>query len=101
VTRRKVRFTESARKHVQLLADWWRDNSARPEILDHDLSEAIRTLSLLLGIGQRFLAPIPGVRRFYLERLTVHLYYTYDDDEVVIRAVWHARRGSGPDFGSL
>jgi hypothetical protein len=41
-----------------------------------------------------------GVRRFYLERLMSHLYYTYDEHEVLIRAVWHARRGSGPDFGS-
>lgn len=42
-----------------------------------------------------------GVRRFYLERLMSHLYYTYDGHEVVIRALWHARRGSGPDFGSF
>ena len=40
-----------------------------------------------------------GMRRLYLERLMSHLYYTYDEREVVIRAVWHARRGTGPDFG--
>ena len=28
-----------------------------------------------------------------------HLYYSYDEREVVIRALWHARRGTGPDFG--
>lgn len=29
-----------------------------------------------------------------------HLYYTYDEGEVVIRALWHTRRGSRPDLGS-
>lgn len=58
-------------------------------------------LSRLPGIGSPYpRAPIAGVRRLYLERLTSHLYYTFDDREVVIRALWHARRGSGPDFGS-
>lgn len=30
-----------------------------------------------------------------------HLYYTYDQHELVIRALWHARRGSGPKLGTL
>ena len=102
MTRRTVRFTATAREHVRLFKRWWRENSERPEILHHDLDEAIKMVSLLPGIGSLYpAAPIPGVRRLYLERLTSHLYYTYDEREVVIRALWHARRGSGPDLGSL
>lgn len=102
MTRRKLRFTATAREHVRLLKKWWRENSARPEILDDDLSGALKMLSVAPGIGQPYLsAPAPGVRRLYIERLVVHLYYTYDEREVVIRALWHARRGSGPDFGKL
>lgn len=101
MTRRKIRFTATAREHLRLLKRWWRENSARPEILDHDLGEAIRTLSVLPGIGSPYrTTSIPGVRRLFVERLTSHLYYTYDDREVVIRALWHARRGSRPDLGS-
>lgn len=97
--RRKVRSTATAQEHVRLFKRWWQENSARPEILHHDLEEAVRTLSLLPGIGSPFSsASIPGVRRLYLERLVSHLYYTFDDREVVIRALWHARRGSGPDL---
>ena len=56
-------------------------------------------LTTLPGIGSRYSeSSIPGVRRLYMERLVSHLYYTYDEREVVVRAVWHARRGSGPDL---
>jgi plasmid stabilization system protein ParE len=102
VTRRKVLFTATAQEHVRLFEQWWRENSPRPEILHHDLDDAISTLSLLPGIGSPYPADaIPGVRRLYIERLVSHLYYTFDDREVVIRALWHARRGSGPDLSSL
>jgi len=100
VTRRKVRFTVTAQSHVRLLRRWWLENSAYPEILRHDLDKAVTTLSAVPGIGSPYpSAPIPGVRRLYLERLMSHIYYTYDEREVVIRALWHARRGSGPEFG--
>ena len=101
MTRRKLRFTATAREHVRLLKEWWRENSARPEILDQDLSGALQMLSIAPGIGQPYSkSPINGVRRLYLERLMSHVYYTYDQREVVVRALWHARRGAGPDFGS-
>ena len=101
MTRRKIRFTATAQNHVRLLRRWWSESSAHPEILQQDLDKAIGTLSILPGIGVRYpSAPIPGVRRLYLERLTSHLYYTYDEREIIIRALWHARRGSGPEFGS-
>jgi plasmid stabilization system protein ParE len=100
VTRRKVRFTATARKHVRLLKQWWQENSARPEIIHHDLDEAIKLLAVVPAIGSLYpTSPFNGTRRFYLERLMSHLYFTYDEKELVIRAVWHARRGSGPDFG--
>jgi len=75
-------------------------NAVYPEILQQDVDKAISTLSLVPGIGSPYpSAPIPGVRRLYLERLMSHIYYTYDEREVVIRALWHARRDSVPDFG--
>lgn len=57
-------------------------------------------VSIVPGIGSIYRSsPIVGVRRLYLERLMSHLYYTHDEREVVIRALWHARRGSTPDLG--
>ena len=39
---------------------------------------------------------LPGVRRLYLQKVGVHLYYTFDDDDVIVRALWGARRRRGP-----
>lgn len=100
MTRRKVRFTATARQHVRLFQQWWQENSVRPEILHHDLREALKLLSALPGMGLPYPATtLPGVRRLYIERLRSHLYYTYDEREILIRALWHASRGSGPDLG--
>jgi plasmid stabilization system protein ParE len=102
VTRRRVRFTATAREQVRLLKQWWQENSVRPEILHQDLGEAVKMLSVVPGIGKPYpIAPMPGIRRLYLGRLMSHIYYTYSEREVLVRALWHARRGSGPDFGSL
>jgi hypothetical protein len=36
------------------------------------------------------------MRRIFLERLGVHVYFTFDDKMVIVRAVWGARRRRGP-----
>ena len=41
-------------------------------------------------------ARVQGIRRIYLPKVAYHLYYTFDDDEVLVRALWGARRGRGP-----
>jgi hypothetical protein len=33
-----------------------------------------------------------------LQKLGCHLYYTFDDDEVIVRALWGARREHGPEI---
>ena len=39
--RRTVRFTATAREHVQHLERWWQENSPHPEILAEDLQEPL------------------------------------------------------------
>lgn len=34
---------------------------------------------------------VPGVRRVYLRRIHAHIYYTFDDEQVIVRALWGAR----------
>ena len=86
MNRRRVRFTATARRHVRLLSEWWKENSSSPEILEEDLAEALKMLSAFPTIGSSYSpSPVPGVRRIYLDRLTCHLYYTFDDAAVVVR----------------
>lgn len=41
-------------------------------------------------------AGIPQLRRIYVPKVACHLYYTFDDSTVVVRAFWGARRERGP-----
>ena len=54
-------------------------------------------LALLPGAGAPYTqAPVPGLRRWYLPKVDCHLYYTFDEHEVIVRALWGARRRRGP-----
>jgi plasmid stabilization system protein ParE len=62
-----------------------------------DLEAAIQVVAVLPGAGTPYVqGGVSGLRRFYLRRLDCHLYYTFDDHEVLVRAIWGARRDRGP-----
>jgi plasmid stabilization system protein ParE len=94
---RRVRFTRTAREHLRESKKWWRENRADQATLVEDVEDALFVIARLPGAGSPYAdAPSGDVRRIYLRRVSSHLYYTFNDDEVVIRALWHASRGSGP-----
>ena len=102
---RRVRFTATAQRHVTREKIWWLENRLHneifatefEEIFATEFEEGLRVLSLLPGAGTPYAAAgIPGLRRLYLRKLTCHLYYTFDEHEVTVRAVWGARRRHGP-----
>jgi hypothetical protein len=94
---RHVSFTLTARRHVEQQQAWWRENRDYPEVFAEELDQALAIITMLPGAGTLYAhSPIPGVRRVYLRRADVHLYYTFDDTRVIVRAVWGARRGRGP-----
>jgi plasmid stabilization system protein ParE len=94
---RRVRFTATAQQHVRREKTWWLENRTHTEIFAAELEAALRIVARLPGAGTLYPgSPIAGVRRVYLTKVACHLYYTFDDDEVVVRALWGARRGHGP-----
>jgi plasmid stabilization system protein ParE len=95
VKRRHVQFTATARRHVLRERDWWVNNGEYVDIFTSDLESAIEMIAKLPGVGSMY-APVPGMRRVFLERVGVHLYFTFDKDAVIVRAVWGARRRRGP-----
>ena len=86
---RRVRFTEGARAQIVEQKLWWVRNRDHMEVFGEELQEAVALLRISPAAGTGYPRPaIPGMRRIYLRRLSSHLYYTFDDDEVIVsRAV--------------
>ena len=67
------------------------------EIFATEFDASLRVLELLPGSGSQYpQAGVDGLRRIYLRKIACHLYYTFDEREVVVRALWGAFRGHGP-----
>ena len=96
---RRVRFTEAARAQIAEHKLWWARNRDHIEVLGEELQEAVALLRISPGAGTSYPRPrLPGVRRVYLRRLSSHLYYTFDDAEVIVRSFWHAKRKKRPSL---
>jgi hypothetical protein len=97
VTQRRVRFTATAEEHIDREHGWWRENRNYHQVFTWELNLATELVAILPGAGSEYPpAGIPGLRRMYLRRIGCHIYYTFDDHEVIIRALWGARRERGP-----
>jgi plasmid stabilization system protein ParE len=96
---RRVRFTSTARHHVQREKLWWLENRTHTDIFVDEFEQALRTLAFLPGSGTSYpQADVIGLRRIYVPKVACHLYYTFDNTEVIVRAFWGARRERGPRF---
>ena len=90
-------LSDDSRRHVRREREWWLENRHRSEVFGVEVEQTLRVLALLPGAGTLYLkAGIPGLRRFYVPKVACHLYYTFDDDQVIVRAFWGARRERGP-----
>ena len=66
-----------------------------------EFEQALRVLALLPGSGTPYpQAGVAGLRRIYVRKIACHIYYTFDEHEVIVRALWGALRGHGPELNS-
>ena len=94
---RRVRFTATAGQHVAQERSWWLTNRDHQELFATELESAVRILAILPGAGTPYLQTSRhALRRLYVRKIGCHVYYTFDDDEVIVRAIWGARRERGP-----
>jgi plasmid stabilization system protein ParE len=97
VTARQVRFTRTAREQLRIADAWWRANRDHPNALRDELRTAVALIAAQPGVGTPYHHPrLAGLKRVYLRTSGLHMYYVSSTDEVVIHALWHARRGTGP-----
>lgn len=95
---RRVPFTETAAQHVQDEREWWMANRDHQELFATQLESALRILAILPGAGTVYpQSGTAGLRRFYLQKLSCHLYYTFDDERVMFEPCG-ARPERGPDL---
>ena len=98
----RILITATAEEHVHTIQSWWTtERTAAPELFLRELGEALERLASFPFSGAAYdVDQLPGVRRVILRRSGYHVYYTINDEagEILIRAVWHAARGSGPDL---
>jgi plasmid stabilization system protein ParE len=93
-----VRTTPEADDHVRAIDEWWRRNrTAAPSLFLDDLAAAFTLIASAPNVGHPYRrSPVGGTRRILLARSRYHVYYAPLDDALVVLAVWHASRGSGP-----
>lgn len=97
MTPRRVRFTATAQRHVDRERRWWLKHRVHVDVFADEFEQALKVLALLPGAGSVYAqAGVPNLRRVYVPKVACHLYYTFDEVEVIVRAFWGARRGHGP-----
>jgi hypothetical protein len=101
LSQRRVRFTAVAQRHVRRERMWWLENRIHVEVFAGEIEDAVRILRVLPGAGTPYpAAGLSGLRRLYLRKIACHLYFTFDEHDVVVRALWGARRRRAPRIRS-
>jgi plasmid stabilization system protein ParE len=92
-----VRFSRTAADQLRTERRWWVENRLSTDVFAEELDEAVRIIAFLPGAGTPYEEePFPGLRRIYLRRISCHLYFTFDESEVIVHAIWGSRRRRGP-----
>ncbi len=88
--------------HIQAIDAWWRENrAAAAGLFAEELAACVELLGRMPRVGRRYRHPhVGGLRRVLLRASRHHVYYTIDETQIVIHAVWHAQRGADPELGN-
>ena len=94
---RRVRFTLTAREQIRREKAWWLENRVHTDVFVAEVKDAVKIVAVLPGAGSPYsYAEVPGLCRVYLRKIACHLHYTFDEHDVIVRALWSARRERGP-----
>ena len=96
MSQRRIRFTATARAQVTREKLWWLEHRIHTESFAAEFEEALRILAFAPGAGTSYpRAGVAGLRRIYLRKVVCHIYYTFDEHDVIVRAFWGAHQGRG------
>ena len=93
-----VRTTPEADAQIRDIDDWWRTNRrAVPDVFLDELAASFDMIGVAPQIGRLYRrSPVPATRRLLLTSSRHHVYYVPRAADVMVLAVWNARRGVGP-----
>jgi len=92
--------TPEADAQIRTIDEWWRENRpASPNLFLDELAGVFDTLARAPNLGRPYRrSSVPGTRRLLLRATRYHIYYVPGDREVIVLAIWHAERGTGPSL---
>jgi plasmid stabilization system protein ParE len=95
----KIRVSRRAQREADRHDAWWRANRpGSPGLFIRELLQVLELLESNPDVGalydsKRFMGP---VRRVLMRKTERHVYYGRLGDELIVLAVWGARREHGP-----
>jgi len=100
----RFHFTVAAARQAEEIAEWWAvHRPVSPDLFTAELAQCLERLAVMPSVGASasYAAPcLRGLRRTLLRATRYHVYYTTNEEEgiLTIHAVWHAARGTRPEF---
>jgi plasmid stabilization system protein ParE len=98
----RCHFTVAAARQAEEIGAWWAlHRPLSPDLFTAELAQCLARLAVMPNVGVPYAAPyLRGLRRTLLRATRHHVYYTTNEDEgiLTIHAVWHAARGTRPEF---
>jgi len=98
VTRRPVLISADAEAQLIAIRSWWLVNRpTAPDLFDRELDAAVVVIGKAPGAFPLYRREGDAdIRRALLPKSRYALYFSVDVDHVLVVAVWHTARGSGP-----
>ena len=98
----RFHFTVAAARQAEEIAKWWEAHRPlSPGLFTAELAQCLARLSVLPSVGAPYANPyVGGLRRTLMRATRHHVYYSTNEVEgfITIHAVWHAARGTSPEF---
>ena len=95
----KLRFTRRALANAKRIKTWWQKNRpAARDLFELELEAALDRIRATPILGSAYHArgfDVP-VRRVLLPKTHNHVYYAVENGQIVVLAIWGARKERGP-----
>ena len=93
----RLRLTPRALREAKRLKSWWVNNRDEEDLFDEELRDTLDQLLAAPTIGTSYPSRFNiSVRRVLMKKTNNHVYFTVNDDELVILSVWGSPRKRGP-----